>query len=255
MSDRSPFGYVRLATPDATAVAHHACADALLHILASGRAKTVYEWAAAHAQRTVQGRRPVHFATLPLGGPAVAVRRNHHGGLLASLRGDRFFAYFVRPELRISATLRRLRVPAAEVLAQIEYPVNRFDRRVDVVTRQLPAGLDFGAAITATDTPPELREARWVAVAYLLTTLAIAGVWHRDLNVRNIYLMEDDPEVPPVAALLDVDRVSFHTPGAIVAAANRRRLVRSLRKWKTLHHADVAEADIAGLVAATEGAL
>ena len=87
----------------------------------------------------------------------------------------------------------------------------------------------------------------------LLGMLASHGVWHQDLNVKNIYLTES-PDVPPSATLLDVDRVRFHPPGALVARANASRLVRSLRKWRATRGATLTDDELALVTSAAVGA-
>jgi hypothetical protein len=74
------------------------------------------------------------------------------------------------------------------------------------------------------------------------------GIWHPDLNVRNLYLVEDGAN-PRFAVLLDVDRVRFHPPGPLVARANVARLARSLRKWRETRGLRVHDDEIAALKA------
>jgi hypothetical protein len=250
VTPRTPAGFVVLARPGTRIVVRQDFADALLLATARG---TVYEWAAAQpGARVMQGRLPVYVVPLPFGGPSVVVRRNHHGGLFASLRRDRFL-FARRPyELIVSLVLAQVGVPTPEVIAQATYRVNALERRVDVVTRELPAGLDLGTALLE-QSSPELRAERWRAVTALLGILASHGVWHQDLNVKNIYLAES-PDAPPSAALLDVDRVRLHEPGALVARANAARLVRSLRKWRATRGANISDAELALVTSAAAGA-
>jgi hypothetical protein len=200
----------------------------------------------------LQGRLPVYVVTLPFDGPRVVVRRNHHGGLFAGLRGDRYLAARIPFELIASIVLTNAGIPTSEVIAQASYRVNAFERRVDVITRELPQGMDLGAALTR-DASRETRDAWFGAVVALLEALASKGVWHRDLNVKNIYLT-DGGDAAPQAVLLDVDRVQFHVPGALVARANAERLSRSLRKWRDTKGAPVSDAELAMINAAATGA-
>jgi hypothetical protein len=243
-------GYVQLSRPGTTIVAREELADALLSALDHG---TVYEWAAAQPDRQVlQGRAPVYVATLPPDGPRVVVRRNHHGGLLGALRGDRFLRSRIPLELLISLTLSRAGILTPEVLAQISYRVNALMRRIDVVTRELPPGLDLGAALLES-APEPVRAARWRSIIAMLGAMASIGVWHQDLNVKNIYLIET-PGSEPFAALLDVDRVQFHVPGALVARANAARLTRSLRKWERTRGVSISGDEFAAIAGAAAGA-
>lgn len=234
----------------ATIITRHELADAMMQITAHG---TIHEWAAAQQDtRVLQGRLPAYAVTLPFDGPPVVVRRNHHGGWLAHIRGDRFFARRMPYELFASLILLQAGVPTAAVVAHATYRINALERRIDVVTLELPAGRDFGAALLE-DASHDVRTARWAAVTRLLDTLAAKGVWHQDLNVKNIYLIEP-PDTPPLAVLLDVDRVRFHPPGALVARANASRLVRSLRKWRDTRGAAVSAQDLRLVTSAASGA-
>lgn len=232
---------MEIVRPDAKIVVREDLADAFVHITESG---TVYDWAAKQPDAgRMQGRLPVFVTRLPFEGPEVVVRRNHHGGMLANLRGDRFLAARVPRELIVARVLAHtVGIPTPEVVAQVSYRVNALERRVDVVTLRLPPGEDLGGALLRTNNAP--RTELWAAVNLLLVALAERGVWHQDLNVKNIYLIE---ATPPAPVLLDVDRVKFHHAGPLVERANRARLVRSLRKWRDTRGLVISEAEIAAL--------
>jgi hypothetical protein len=241
---------VELAREGARIIVQEPFADALLHVTYGG---TIYEWAAAQPdRRELQGRLPVYAVALPPDGPRVVVRRNHHGGLLAKWRGDRFFVSRMPYELVASLVLTSAGIVTAEVIAHAAYRVNRFERRIDVVTRELPPGRDLGAALRE-PAGADQRAEWWRAVTGLLDALASKGVWHQDLNVKNIYLL-DEPGAPVRAVLLDVDRVRFHPPGALVARANAARLVRSLRKLQRLHGALISDTEFSLVTSAAAGA-
>ena len=240
MTAVAPPGFVEIARPEAKLVVREDLADAFVHITEHG---TVYEWASKQPDVTqMQGRLPVYVVRLPFDGPEVVVRRNHHGGLFASLRGDRFFASTVPRELLVARVLAHsVGIPTPEVVAQISYRVNALERRIDVVTMRLPPGEDLGAALLRNESR-EQREPIWGAVDLLLDALGGRGIWHQDLNVKNIYLITAEPPAP---VLLDVDRVQFHHAGPLVARANNARLVRSLRKWRNTRGATISDEEIA----------
>jgi hypothetical protein len=231
---------VEIVRPNAKLVVREDMADAFVHITESG---TVYDWASKQPDVTqLQGRLPVYVTRLPFNGAEIVVRRNHHGGMLASWRGDRFLLSRIPRELLVARVLTQtIGIPTADVVAQISYRVNALERRIDVVTLRLPPGEDLGAALLRNDTP-QAREAIWSAVDLLLGAMAGRGIWHQDLNVKNIYLIHADPPAP---VLLDVDRVQFHHPGPLVGGANRERLVRSLRKWRHTRGAVISDEEIA----------
>ncbi len=234
MSRVVPQGYERLDTPHADVVVHQRVAASVRVALESG---SLYAWASRQPERRqMQGRLPVYAAALPDGGPRVAVRHAHHGGLLASLLGDRFLPPTRAPsELATSLHLARAGVPTPPVVAYAIYRAGPLLRRADVMTVELP-GQDLAAALTGATTDAE-RQALATPVASLLGALTQAGAWHPDLNVKNILLVPDDAEqLHP--AVLDVDRVRFIPTGApTVREANIRRLERSLAKWGRAHHA------------------
>ena len=244
----APPGHTRYWRPGTTVVARDDVADAIREVMEHG---SLYEWAARHPDRRVlQGRLHVFAAPLPRGGPRVVVRRNTHGGALASWRGDRFLFPRAPFELAMSLALAELGVPTPEVVAYAMYRANLIERRSDVATLELPAGLDLAAALLE-PAPAGRRAMRWAAVGALLRRLAEQGVWHQDLNVKNVYLIEDG-DAPPRAAILDVDRARLVDPGRGVAQVNSARLRRSLRKWEVARGAKLRPDELAVLdVAAT----
>lgn len=236
----APTGFVEIVRPEVKLVVREDLADAFRRITENA---TVYDWASKQpGVEILQGRLPVYVTRLSFDGPEVVVRRNHHGGMLAGLRGDRFFLPSVPRELLVARVLAQsVGIPTADVVAQISYRINAFERRIDVVSLRLPPGEDLGAALMRNESM-ETRAPLWGAVDLLLGALAERGIWHQDLNVKNIYLIHADPPAP---VLLDVDRVQFHLAGPLVGGANRARLVGSLRKWRATRGAVISDEEIA----------
>jgi hypothetical protein len=239
---------VEIARPDAKLVVREDLADAFVHITERG---TAYDWASKQpGVELLQGRLPVFATRLPFDGPEIVIRRNHHGGLFAGLRGDRFLFARAPRELLVARLLAHtIGIPTPEVVAHVSYRINAVERRVDVVTLRLPPGEDLGTALLRNDSPAT-RAALWGAVDLLLDALATRGIWHQDLNVKNIYLVHADPPAP---VLLDVDRVQFHHAGPLVRRANRARLVRSLGKWRHTRGAAISDEEIARVGTRTPG--
>ena len=182
-------------------------AAAVDEILASGR--TLHAWAAQSSNaRALQGRITAYATTL--GGARVVVRHSHHGGLLAPVTKDFFFAPTRAPhELRISLRLRANRVSTPEVIAYATYAVIPGIERADVVTREIS-----GQELMSTDGAEDL-----------MIALSNAGAVHPDLNMHNVLV--DGTH----AYVLDVDRVYFLPPNdPRVMERNRARLLRSARK-------------------------
>jgi hypothetical protein len=239
----APPRYTRYWRPGTTVIARDDVADAVREAMERG---SLYDWAANHPERRVlQGRLYAYAAPLPRSGPRVVVRRNAHGGALASWRGDRFLFPRAPFELAMSLVLTELGVPTAEVVAYAMYRANLIERRSDVATLELPPGLDLGAALLE-PAPADRRAARWNAVGALLRRLAEQGVWHQDLNVKNVYLIEEG-DSPPRAAILDVDRARLVDPGRGVAQVNSARLRRSLRKWEVARGAKLRPDELSAL--------
>lgn len=239
--------YVHLAVKDCRVVALDWAAPAIEEALKSG---TLHEWACMQPlKEEMRGRGVIYAVDLPTN-PAtpVVVRRNRHGGLLHGLTGEYFIAPTRAPlELATSLRLAAGGIPTPEVIAYAVYPAAGIFARSDVMTRRLPEGKDFPAAwqiATTTD-----RDALLLAAARLLVSLADAGAWHADLNLKNIYIAGTGAD--RTAYLLDVDRVSF-PGGSDIAARNFNRLARSARKWRTRWGLDFDEDSLARLAAFTE---
>lgn len=246
-SDLKQCGYVPVEVHGYEVVTRDWAASAIVAALAAG---TLHEWAAQQSRREeMRGRGiiySVELATTPV--TPVVVRRNRHGGLLHGLTGE----YFLRPtrapfELATSLRLAAAGIPTPEVIAYAVYPAVGIFARSDVMTRRLPMGDDFPAAWqngTNID-----REMILVAAAHLLKSLAHAGAWHADLNLKNIYIAGNGSDL--TAYLLDVDRVTFPV-GCDIEARNLERLVRSARKWRVRWGLDFDEDSLERLAGYTK---
>jgi len=243
-------GYDRLDAGDARIVARKDLLAAFAHAIQRG---TLYEWAAAHPERrTFTGRLPAYAVRLPLDGPAVVIRHNHHGGLMARLRGDRFILPRAPREAMIASYLAHHGVATPAVLGFVVYRESFFVKRADVATEELPDGMDLGDLLGDPGSL-RMREEIWVAVRDLLHQLAAVGAWHPDLNAKNIHVSRTlDGHLR--AAVLDVDRVRLGEPGEIVARANRDRLRRSLRKLEAQQRLTLSPSDWAALTIAAGAA-
>ena len=226
MSEPSaPPGYESFLVGRARVVAQGALADAVRSIMTGA---TLHDWASRQpAARAMQGRATAWATALP-NGVEVVVRHSQHGGLLAPITGDRFLAPTRAPrELAAALRLAGARVPTPEVLAYAVYPALGPFARADVATRLLH-GLALPEAWAAAS-GDSARSALVDALAGLLGALRRAGARHPDLNVRNVLILNAQPN--PTAAVLDVDRVRFGTPGdSALAGKNLDRLLRSMRK-------------------------
>lgn len=247
MSGAPPEGWVLLQAGERRAVAlarHEADARAML---AEG---TFYDAAARGPDaRPLQGRGIAYAVALPESGVRAVVRHNRHGGLLAPLTGDLFLPPTRAPrELETARRLAELGVATPEVLMYGVSPALAFFRRADVVTREIEGGRDL-SELLAGDASEAERHTAWEATRALLRAMLSAGVRHHDLNVKNVLIAPAQDGAS--AYLLDVDRVTFATPGAdAVRTGNLERLRRSARKWRDQRGARVDEGELAELAAA-----
>lgn len=237
--DEPPAGYVRFTAGQGNVV----CAE---HLSAPVRIAlqhgTLYAYAEKHPRaRALAGRGVAYAAPLPGDAEQVVVRHNRHGGMLASLTGDLFLSPTRAPfELRVSERLRELGVPTPRVLGYARYPAIAGFERSDVMTREVPESADLSVALMSADA--RIRRRALHAAAGLVAALERASARHHDLNVKNILIHQMSAgEVE--ALVLDVDRVTFEADASVVEA-NLARLLRSARKWQSLHGARVSDGEL-----------
>lgn len=241
--DGPPAGYVQFTAGTARVVCAEHLADSLRTALAN---TTLFDYAARQPDaRALAGRGTAYAVSLPGNTDRVVIRHNRHGGFLAPLTGDLFRSPTRAPlELRVSERLRALDVPTPRVVAYVTYAAFPGFERADVATREVPESEDLSAALMSDDSG--VRVGALHATATLVAALAQAGARHHDLNVKNILIHK--PRTDDMSALvLDVDRVELLTPGRDVLEANLARLLRSARKWRSVHGARVTEMELLDL--------
>jgi hypothetical protein len=245
MRDREPpSGYAQFDVPGARVVCIESIAASLRVAL---RDATLYDFAAKQSNaRALAGRGTSYAIQLPKSAERVVVRHNRHGGMLARLTGDLFRAPTRAPvELEISERLRSVNVPTPKILGYIAYPAVAGFERVDVISREIPDSHDLSTALMSTDATERSEALR--ATAELIMRLSDAGARHHDLNIKNVLLQPDSDGPIPHAFVLDVDRVTFGLERTAAIDANLARLVRSARKWQSLHRARVTDAELESL--------
>ncbi|AMW05357.1 lipopolysaccharide kinase InaA family protein [Gemmatimonas phototrophica] len=212
---------------------------------------SLYDWAASQPQpRALRGRAPVYVATLPQSGISVVIRHAWHGGLLAPFTRDLFRRPTRAPlEYARSRELRQLGIPTTDVLGFALYDAPFGLARVDVATRYVDHTADLGM-ILAGLAPSIECDAALEATLALLEALAMHGVVHPDLNVKNV-MLHTPPDSPVRAMMIDVDVVMT---GSIspqrTMERNVARLVRSLHKWNRHFGCDMADARIEAFASA-----
>ena len=152
------------------------------------------------------GRRPL--GELVVGGERLVVRRFHHGGMLRWVTGHRF-ADPERPfrELVLSARLEELGVATPEVIAARARRARVGGWILDLVTRRVEGARDFAEWLEALRegrvSPRERRETARRVGAFIGRFHSL-GLWHADLNPRNLLLIGEGEEV--AVQVLDLDR-------------------------------------------------
>ena len=194
------------------------------------RAGSLFLWARAQPQaRTIQGRRPLWVVPWPpdadSAGYAV-VRELHHGGLLAGFTGRRFLrGSSARPfnEIRIATILDRAGIPTPKVLAACVYPRGIFYSG-DIARRWLPDTRDLSEALfgSAADKVRQLKV--MTATGDLVGRLHRVGLYHPDLNLRNILVEERDE---PRSCVIDLEKARIVTK---LSDGKRRAMLDRLRR-------------------------
>lgn len=222
-------------------------ADWLRGILEAGR--TVYQWAAAHPEALeMRGRALVFAVPAPVAGPDSrerwVVRHYHRGGWMARLLEDRYLATgSPRPEreARAAAAVRARGIPTPAVVAGVSYPAGAFYRS-DLVTELVPGAADLAEILFSPYDGPTPRLEALRASGRLIRRLELAGVFHTDLNAKNIVIAGGEGGIE--AHMVDLDRCRVRVPGvAVPAFPMRRRLARSLGKLERLTRQPLASAD------------
>ena len=197
--------------------------------------RTLHAWAGEHPDRTtLQGRGDVYSVPAPAPGPDASprwvVRHYYRGGLLARHLRDRYLAVGdPRPvlEARAATEARKRGIPTPSVVAGAVYQGGMF-YRADLVTEEIPHAADLAHVLFADDALVD-PETALTAAGALVRRLEVAGVFHPDLNAKNILLQP--LEGGARAHLVDLDRCCPRVAGVPAPAyPMRRRLERSLRK-------------------------
>ena len=165
-------------------------------------------------------------------GTTALFRRYHHGGLFRSITGKCFFSWPPRPfrELSITEELRRRGVPTVEVYAACVGKIAGPFYRGWLVTRQLEGARDLWAGLQGDFSQGVGIEAILKAVAVAIRRMHREGVYHRDLNLKNILVRSAAAGVE--SHVIDFDKAIL-VLGQLplpLAEKNLARLLRSIGK-------------------------
>ena len=185
----------------------------------------------------VFGRGDMHAVKLADGTTAL-FRRYHHGGVFRSLTGEWFCSWPPRPfrELSITEELRRRGFPTVEVLAAFVEKSRGPFYRGWLISRQLEGAQDVWAALQNGFSERVGIEALLKAVAAAIRRMHREGIYHRDLNLKNILVRSSAVGVE--SHVIDFDKailVLGQLPPPL-AQKNLNRLLRSIRKLDPQRH-------------------
>jgi tRNA A-37 threonylcarbamoyl transferase component Bud32 len=177
------------------------------------------------------GRARLKPLKLP-GGETALIRSYYHGGLFRGLTGDVFFSWPPRPfrELGITEELRRRGVPTVEVYAALVEPIWGPFYRGRLITRELRGAQDFWAACQSGFMREAGPESCLRAVARSIRALHDQGVYHGDLNLKNILVRLEPKGVGGYIIDFDKAKLVLGSLPPELAKRNLNRLLRSVRK-------------------------
>lgn len=178
-----------------------------------------------------QGRSRLTAVTLADGTSAL-VRAYHRGGMVRYLTRDLFCTWPPRPFVELATTerARQRGVSTLEVVAAcIERTCGPFYRGW-LVTRELARAKDLWEALHDDRYTVPDRRALLMAVAASVRRMHLEGVYHRDLNLKNILIRQEGEAIR--AYIIDLDKAELFR-GVLAPPKIKRnleRLCRSARK-------------------------
>ncbi|MFQ5682101.1 MAG: lipopolysaccharide kinase InaA family protein [Candidatus Binatia bacterium] len=161
-------------------------------------------------------------------GETAVIRHYRHGGLIRFLSGDVFFSWPPRPfkELAITEEVRRRGIPTLEILAAwIEKLWGPFYRGW-LVTRELRGADDLWAARQSCGSGGDDGGAVLRAAARSLRRMHRQGIYHKDLNLKNILIRREAEEIR--SYIIDFDKARLF-PAPVPSEKSRKNLKRLYR--------------------------
>lgn len=189
---------------------------------------SLYEFAAhAPGTRAISGRGTLYSVAVP-SGERWLVRRLQHGGMLAPLTGARFWRLGVpRPfnELCLARELAAMGILTPVVAAAAVYH-SGIHYRGEIARVEVPSANDLAACLfSPADSDQAEPEDLLRATGRLVAALHVAGLYHPDLNLRNV-LIEPQPGVQR-AYIIDLEKCALRRP---LSARLRQRMLKRLRR-------------------------
>ncbi|WP_434930760.1 3-deoxy-D-manno-octulosonic acid kinase [Shewanella sp. HL-SH5] len=155
------------------------------------------------------------------------LRHYWRGGLMEKFSRDAYF-YTGLARTRAYAELALLELLYQEGFAvpnPIAAKIERFGfwYRADIIIERVAGAKDLVAHLTN----QPLTEAQWHALGQTIAKFHLRGVYHADLNAKNILISGDS------FSLIDFDRGEIKSPQKQWQQANLQRLLRSFNKEQT----------------------
>lgn len=178
------------------------------------------------------GRGNAWFIDAPFG-PAV-LRQYYRGGWVAAISRERYFFTTVSRsrsfrEFHLLAALYKKGLPVPRPVAALCEHRGVLSTGA-IMTMRIASSHTLADILPGNPDGPDLTPADWNGVGKCIRQFHDCGVWHADLNARNI-LIDDDLQV----FLIDFDRSHFSPGKAVNGKRNLERLKRSLTKLWPKH--------------------
>jgi 3-deoxy-D-manno-octulosonic acid kinase len=189
--------------------------------------------AGSHAQTmsSFQGREPLRLVNLGNGETAL-IRAYRHGGLFRGLTRKVFFTWPPRPfrELAITEEVRRRGIPTVEVYGACVAQLGGPFYRGWLLTKELKQAQDLWSAFESGLVHTVGVQQVLAAVARTLKALHREGVYHHDLNLKNILVRTESGGVKGYIIDFDQARLILGRLPDGLARKNLNRLLRSVCK-------------------------
>lgn len=143
-------------------------------------------------------------------GSRMVIRHYHHGGILRKLTGDIYPGINSRPfnELVVSELARRKGVNTPEVLAIIIKTYWGFFYRADIITKEVENSInayDYFKSLNSANRGNTVSRIKIIKeMADAIKKMHDVGIYHRDLNFKNILIQQIEGRIN--IFILDLDR-------------------------------------------------
>ncbi len=194
-------------------------------------AKSFSGGAEASGLTPFQGRGRLTSIVLPDGAPAL-VRSYRRGGMVRYLTRDLFCTWPPRPFVELAATeyASHRSISTLEVVAAcVERSWGPFYRGW-FVTRELTGSKDLWATLREGNYTAAEKIALLRAVARRIRWMHLQGVYHPDLNLKNLLVRKERNAIQAYIIDFDKARLFSHALSGRNAGKNLERLYRSARK-------------------------